>query len=320
MSPILVAVDFSVSSLNAANFATDLALSVQTKVVLVHIIEIPPSPFPVPLTEYEFDALKTSSQESLSDLKRHLELRSDQKIEIATDIRYGTIAIRLEDCILEHKPMLLVMGKKGRTAMARVIMGSHSVRAIQQASCPVLVVPEDSSFAGIHHIAIASDLKQVTDNNSYASIRQILKLFHISPEIIHVNQGHSGFEGMDKGLSSLQTYFGDSRPSFHFIQKNNIGEGVLEFLGTHKTDMLVVMPEKHGLLDTLFKSSHSISIIQHTHLPVLSVAAEGINNIIDIEARDQEVSTHHSCAVCNGACASKQKKEDNLIDQTHWAL
>ncbi|MBS1935150.1 MAG: universal stress protein [Bacteroidetes bacterium] len=309
MKPIIIATDFSAASQNAARYAADMAVTVQSEIILVHVYEIPISSFQVPISEIEFTALEDDAKANLADLKKGLEARTNGKINISTQLLYGTVQTELEKFLQSKSPFAVVAGSKTQTNLERFVVGSNVTRLMHHLRFPVLMVPEHLAFKGIHRIAIASDLSSTSENSCIGFIKKWLNVFHVSPDIIHFAPLEHPKYNTAAGIAFLKNTLAAFEPSFHFISNRDIEEGINDFLSSHKTDLLIVMPGKHGFWESLLNKSFSKELIVHASLPVLSVLQN-----------DQVNGTHkhydHSCKKCDGNCKSN-KEMKNFIDEAH---
>jgi nucleotide-binding universal stress UspA family protein len=314
MSPIIVATDFSKPSTNAANYAADMATFLNTDMILVHVIQIPSSVFQVPMTEFEYQEIERLAQVSLEKLQMELVYRTKNKITVAKEIRYGSVELELEKMSYEKKPFAIVIGRETGHELQRFLVGSTALRLVHHILYPIFIIPEKTSFTPIKNIAIASDFRNGGENASVLFTRKILSAFHASLKIIHVNTNHDSNPENEAGAVSLQKQFADYYPKFYFIDNEKIQDGIDHFLSTYKTDLLIVMPEKRGLFESLIRPHDSNKIILHAHLPVLSIAATKLSQ----EERDHEKV--HSCKTCNGSCKTANTKEEKHTDETHSSI
>ena len=315
MSQIIVAVDFSKKSLNAANYAADMAVSLRKDITLTHVMEIPVTPFQVPITELEFSEIETAIKEELEDLRQKLLLRTKNKININKELRYGLIDQELEKMSEETKPFAIVMGVAGGEKKLRFFLGSNTLRMIPDALYPLLIIPENAVFNQIKKITIASDLSEKYSSNSFDFIKKWLRIFTAHCDIVYVHSEQKMPAEFIPETTTLREKFAEFNPEFHFINSANTDTGILDFIEEKKPDLLVVLPEKHGRLAFLFHTSISRKLVLHAHLPILCVAAH--NMAIDLIS-DQSEYKQHDCLVCNGAC----KKESisiskKVIDESH---
>ncbi|MFZ5446121.1 MAG: universal stress protein [Myxococcota bacterium] len=138
---ILVGVDGSKPSVEAAHYAMGLAEQTQAKLTFLFVIETP-QVIPVgPLSGY----VTTSSPRSQEDVKRAEALveqiaREKPGLHITTRVELGTPAEVLCDVAGQLGAELLVVGARGHNAAQRLLVGSVSDRVVHHAPCPVLVV------------------------------------------------------------------------------------------------------------------------------------------------------------------------------------
>jgi nucleotide-binding universal stress UspA family protein len=309
MKPIIVATDFSPASQNAAQYAADMAVTLKSEIILVHVYEIPATPFQVPLTEIEFNALEEDAKENLADLKKNLEARVNGKINISSELLYGTVQTEVEKFLQSKSPFAIVAGSKTQNSLERFVLGSNSIRLIHQLHFPVLLVPEHITFKGIRNITIASDLSDVSDNSCIGFIKKWINAFHVSPDIIHFVTVEKNKNDTAAGIAFLKNTLASFEPSFHFINNRDIEEGINDFLSSHTTDLLIVMPGKHGLFESLVNRSFSKELIIHASLPVLSVPH---NEDVHVKQKEHD----HSCKKCDGSCKGTRQLK-NFIDEAH---
>jgi nucleotide-binding universal stress UspA family protein len=301
MNQIIVAIDFSDSSLHAANYAADLAVSLKKDITLIHVMEIPITPFQVPLTEIEFTEIETAVKEELAELGQKLLQRTNNKINISKELKYGLIDQELEKLCKEVNPFAIVMGVASGARRMRFFLGSNTLRLIHDASYPVLIIPEKTVFKPIKNITIASDLFEMYPDKSLHFIKEWLKAFSPNCDIVFVEPDQKSSLKFLPETHRLQKFFREFNPKFHFIDSANIHTGIINFIEEKKPDMLIVLPENHGVLGSLFHTSISRKLVLGAHLPVLSVAVKRTENNLESNNNHSQ-KEKHDCSVCNGTC------------------
>jgi len=310
METIIVAIDFSKAALNASKYASALAAELKAHLILVHIIEVPLAPLPMPLTASEFEEIEESVNSQLAEIKEQLLFYTNNLITIRTEIKYGFAETSLEDLCKKHMALAIVLGLKSNAQASKFFLGSTALRIIPYLNCPVLIIPEKAVFAGIKNIAIASDSQHISENTTIQSIRDWLNYFHVQPDIVHVNNEEDASLKILSGNIFLHNRFSAFSPRFHSILNVNVEEGIFNFLEQKKTDLLIVVPGKYSFLRKLFHVSHSKQLILHSHLPVLAVPARRIDSI---KMRNEASDTHNvkKCPGCDGLCCNDNQAAEN---------
>jgi nucleotide-binding universal stress UspA family protein len=145
ISNILVPIDGSEYSLNAARYAARIARNEKAQLFCIHIV--------TPRMPYGYTTPATSSMESQNyeDIKHKVEswfdiVRNmvkdegipDIKTEIFIDVK--SIIDSITDYATRKNIDLIVIGTRGRTGLKRFFMGSVANGVVQHAHCSVLVI------------------------------------------------------------------------------------------------------------------------------------------------------------------------------------
>lgn len=271
MKTILAPTDFSPASINAVNYAADLALSIKANLVLFHAI-----PFPIAVSEISvpgdfIDEMLEVDQKKIDELLEKIHIRTNGKIPITKDIKIGSVELEIENICSKEKPLAIVMGIRKDKSIERALMGSSIFHIMNHISCPAIIVPENIRFTGIKNIGIALDFKKVIRNIPFEAITEWLSLFKANLEIINVAVGDKDLKTDQEAESiSLQRRLHSFSPHFNFLASDNVAEELDKFVNTHPLDLLMVFPGKHGILN-LFHKKKSKLIIKHCRLPILSI-------------------------------------------------
>src|SRR4030042_5288437 len=163
LEKVLVCTDHSPFSRGAFNAALSLARSFGSKVHLLQIVELFPFyEFPQPdlvtispqLTQDLLNLRETAAREDLEACKNE---SAQQGVDLDTRLRLGTgIYGEILEEAQEIKPDLIILGRRGRTGLDRLMMGSVTARVIGHSPVNVLVVPKDVRL-DFQKLLIASD-------------------------------------------------------------------------------------------------------------------------------------------------------------------
>jgi nucleotide-binding universal stress UspA family protein len=142
---ILFATDFSRWARRAEDYACALACSWRASLTVLSVAEFSPGLNPdYPVNQqYLADLLKTASSQ-LADLKGRAERRG---IVATTRMATGIPSEEVITAARAEDSDLIVVGTKGKTGLAHVLLGSTAERVIRGAPCPVLAVRTEPSAA-----------------------------------------------------------------------------------------------------------------------------------------------------------------------------
>lgn len=273
MKTIIVPTDFSPVSLNAVNFAADMAIAIDASILLFHVYNIPVSYSDVPVVLVSVEEMKKSSEAQLEDLKQKILHVTSGKIKVYAESKMGNTVDELEELCKRIQPFAVVMGAKGKTGLEKVVFGSTTLTAIRHLTWPVICVPSGREYGkGIRKIGFACDFRQVVETTPVQFIKQMVKEFKAELHILNVDYKEKHFRPETPEQSFLlHNMLEELKPEYHFINHVDIEDGINEFAETNNLDLVITIPKKHKLLEGIFKHSSTKDLVFHSHVPVMCV-------------------------------------------------
>ncbi len=283
MKTIIVTTDFSSTALNAAEYATNMALGIHANLLLLHVFQTPVLYSKVPLTvsgesimqvATNEEHIKIEAEKGLEQLKNELTKKTGGKIDIETEMRFGVFYDELKTLCKRIQPYAVIMGSQGTTATERLFFGGHTVFAMKHLKWPIITVPPDAKYSSVQKIVLACDFDEVIDVIDLAPIDEIKKMVHDMNAELHIlNIGKKKIFNPDLVFDSglLKEKLAELNPVFHFISTDDTDEGIIEFTEKNKIDLLIILPKRHDLLDKLIHKSHTKQLVLHSHVPVMAL-------------------------------------------------
>ncbi len=285
MKSILVPIDFSKTSKDAARYALQLARYISANITLCHAIYVPVE---VPTSSFGawggYD-VKTLKDEGMADLEEvALELRNELSAfamsgafqpQITCLVEAGGVTDVITKLAAQSKANLLVMGSTGAGALSRILLGSISRAMINLTRLPLVLVPEGSVFGKIEKIAFATSLV-ADDVEVIHCVGGFARYFHADLLVAHVSDRNTDQEARqdnsDGFLRDLTCKINYDKLYFRQVNQADVGRG-LEWLSTHgRIDLLVMVHRKKGLLENIF-SSHTHAMADQLDMPLLIMPA-----------------------------------------------
>lgn len=269
MKTIIAPTDFSDISLNAVDYAADLAMDINAELILINVqIAVPVAENNS--TQLEYEELTGGAKDKLEALATELTERTKNKINVSPKFMVGSVEHELEIICEQNKPFAVVMATNVSGVAQSFFLGSYTLFAVKHSACPVLVVPHNASFNGINKMALAYDPKEMESFNTLAFLKLWLNTFKCRLDIISVIEPN-GIKGNTSTFASLEKVLSEFHPHFYFVEKGDVEEGVYQYAEENKPDILVVVPKQHGALSGLLHKSRSKPFILHSSIPVLTV-------------------------------------------------
>lgn len=273
MKTILVATDFSTASLNASNYAADMAMAINADIALLHVFQVPVSYSEAPVI-MNMDDMQRIAEKDISDLRDVLLARSKDKINITTIVRMGNFFDELKSTCESIHPYSVLMGSQGKTGAERLLFGGHTVHAMQNLAWPLITVPPDVKFSAIKKIGLACDFNKVVDTTPVTELKILLTDFQAELHVLNTGRKEDYDPEIVFQSGMLQELLVSMKPTYHFISSKDIDEGILNFAEVNHIDLLIVLPKRHGLFDQLIHKSHTKQLVLHSHVPVMALHHE----------------------------------------------
>jgi len=271
MRKLLVPVDDTDNSANAARYAADMALAIDGEIHLLHVVRIPAIPADAPVG-YLFEQLEKEGQALLRRLADELRVRTRGQMTILTLQVIGGVEYQIGELSRQLRPFAVVMGAP-RGSVLGAIGGSPAVDAARHLPYPVLVIPAGVVFRRIRRIVLAAEAEDVGTGIpvTVAFLRELRDLFGARFDVVNV----AGRGDESKKIFELYRWkeaWGEMYPELHFITAENIPEGVDKYIGEQEADWLILFPKKHRWME--FHRSRSAGMVAHSRVPVMSICEE----------------------------------------------
>lgn len=150
VATVLLAVNDSPAAFAAAEVAVAFATQLGAQLRVVTVVE--PTPIPVDGRHTTIASLTAERETEASSILKHVAaLGARAGLAVATSLRTGKIAVEILDEARTVAADMIVMASVDRPGHAMPKVGSHTMRVLEFASVPVLVVPGPASHVTRRH-------------------------------------------------------------------------------------------------------------------------------------------------------------------------
>lgn len=273
MKTIIAPTNFSAISINAVQYAADLAQVIGADLSLIHVFQMPLTFTEVPVPANTIEELVAGTKEQMKYLKENIMYSTCGKIKIRTEVIQGDVVPEIAKYCASVNPYAVVIGTESGGAFERFLIGGKTISAIRKLSWPLIAVPPEAKFSKLRKIGLACDFRKVVGTIPAKEIRSLVKMFSAELHVLHVTtKSGDSFDAETITESQwLQDILGELNPKYHFIKGADIEKNINEFVEKNKLDLLIIIPKKHRLINKLIHHSHSKQMVLHAHVPVMSV-------------------------------------------------
>ncbi len=258
MRRVIIPIDFSETSLNAARFTAKMLAGKKDVVAVLY-------------NNYEsagdYDVV-VGYQESL---KKEFLASGVETIECENEMG-GDLIENIARLAHTTRATLIVMGITGKSEVRQAMFGSNTLKLVDRNLLPVMIIPPDAVYKGINNVAFTSDFIDVEAITPAALITSVLEMFNPKLHIVNVNKEHyvSLTEEIERGKQKFKEMFQSFNTEFYFLTMNNFFEAVDTFVKDYDIDILVTIPKHQSNAVSLFKSTHTKRLAYHSRIPILA--------------------------------------------------
>lgn len=271
MDKIIIPVDFSNVSTNAFMYGHRLATDINAVVKAVHVY------LPTSKELYESSVVDVDFIEMRKNKLNNFvqQFDKDWTSDIMTasiidsEFRSGFPGEEILDSIENNKAEMIVMGTTGDSGAIKKWFGSVSTKVMNEAPCPVLLVPENARYTGVNNILYTYDNieldKALIDQLVGCSKRLDAKL-----HLIHVDNVATPNPGF-----YLEELFKEKYPN-HPIEiasvcNDDIIEAIDEYAEINKIDIIIMGTKNRSFFKRIFHDSITKKMALHTEIPLLII-------------------------------------------------
>lgn len=256
MQTIITPTDFSGISINAVNYAADMAMALNANLLVIHAAEFSSEP----------NNEKAAIEEKLSTIKNDLIKRTCNKVQIQSRQVTGTIENEIIKICSYKNPLAVVMATRGANMKEHFFLQSITVYLSKNLKFPLIVVPGNEKFKPIKKILLATDLENLYDL-PVEKIIHVATAFQATLDIVHVYNNEDKFEIMSARITEITNYLEKINPQFHFIKNTDVHKAILEFARKNNSDLILTFPKKHAF----FHKSESKQLIFNAPFAVMTM-------------------------------------------------
>lgn len=276
MLNLLIPVDFSATSRNAALYAAGFANQIGSqKLVLYNAYQTLLSNFHAnpDLEGLNEEDLQPLHEDQLYEVKQEMLRAVHPDLHIDSLCVHDVFSDDLTAVCRQTNTQWIVMGITGGGKLKERLVGSHTLKVSRNTDNLVMIVPPDARFTGIKKIMLLTDYEQVDAFTPFDVIRRLMIGTNAQLEVVHIEDSAAAKEqhskiiasGTEKMHEHLLTYM----PHYYTVYNPSFEKAVDDVVRQHSIDLIVVIPKKISFIDRMLQITHTDVLAFHSHVPVL---------------------------------------------------
>lgn len=278
---ILWPTDFSDEARESLLYADAFAKAFGAKIVALHVIpDITPALYDAALVvkgelAKRVAFVKEETQRKFDALKKARDL------EFKAVIIEGNAAKKIIETAEKEKADLIVLGKRGLSAIEKLFIGSVANQVLRSSPVPVLLTKKKTGKPRFKKILVPTDFSEQEEvERDFAW--KLAKGFDSALTLLHVLELHDYeftpraldemFDVVDKRLKQREKREKEDIEVYEDVYRAiNAAVGIVDYADTHKFDMIVISTCVQSKIERFFLGSTTEKVISYSHIPVFAI-------------------------------------------------
>lgn len=268
MKQILCPIDFSETSLNALEYAVSIAEKHRADLSLVYVF-----------TEDYYNEQLTEGvkdyQEYEEGFKSRLQVIADEikskKFSCSAYVLSGKFLASIENFIPLKLIDFVVVGTKGVGDVFDKIVGSNTIKLIDNLNIPILAVPKKATFEGLHKIVFATTYRD-EDKIALRKLSEFSSPFKSTITVLHLSKRDNLIEEvlLSNFKEDLRSIIDCKNISFKTkTYSESLVLSIDKYMSEEQSNVLTILMEKRNLVDRLFHKSVTKELSYMMDYPIL---------------------------------------------------
>lgn len=278
MNKILVAIDFSKTSLNALDYAIGFARKAGSEILMVWVDNTTGEE--VMYEEGYTNEIRNEKIEQFKELKEKYKDSFKGKLDYKT--RRGKVYIEIANLANTAKADLVIAGTHGVSGFEEFWIGSNAYRIVTHAPCPVISLRNSYLSRDIKTIVLPIDSSQET-RQKVPVTAEIASMFKANVRILSLYS--TGLKTVQKRVDNYamqaMQYFDERKVKYKVEAKSsdNITKTTIDFAESVNADLIAIMTEQETTTANLFLGPYAQQMVNHSSIPILSIRAKELVEI-----------------------------------------
>ncbi|MFO7614218.1 MAG: universal stress protein [Bacteroidales bacterium] len=273
MKQIIVAIDFSKTSLNALAYGIHFANKAGADLQMVWVDNTTSE-------EVVFEGFAQEERTEKVALLRELQKKYNKSLKngkLDFKTRKGKVYIELAQQAKVVNADMIITGTHGVSGFEEFWIGSNAYRIVTNAPCPVITLRHDAKVQDVKKIVIPIDSSQET-RQKIPVAAQLAQLCHSEVHVLSLYSTtlKSVHRRVDNYARQVTNYFGERNIKYvsEVKESDNITRTTIDYAEAVDADLIAIMTEQETTTANIFLGPYAQQMVNHSPIPVLSMRAK----------------------------------------------
>jgi len=271
MKRILIPTDFSSNAGDALAYALDFVKNHEVELHIINVVSADIMPAEVPAATAEIVKINVhNAEENMKALEAMAAISKKTNLTLTTNIIVGVASSAIRNEADRIGADVIIMGTRGQghDAMDK-LLGTVSSSVLNDAPCPIILVPSGYRFRTIDNIIFSTNLNH-SDPYELWRATELIKPYTPTIRCIHVVE--EGEHPSDE-LEQFAKYMIEKSPAaetiFNVERGRHIHKVIAAYAEDYDAEMIVMHREKKTLWTKIIGASYTKRMTSSMRLPLL---------------------------------------------------
>ena len=278
MKHIIVAIDFSKTSLNALAYGIHIANKAKADVQMVWVDNTTSE-------EVIFEGFSHEERNEKVALLKELQEKYAKSLKggkLDYKTRKGKVYIEIAQQAKSINADMIIAGTHGVSGFEEFWIGSNAYRIVTNAPCPLITLRHDFKVGDINKIVIPIDSSQET-RQKIPVASQLAQLFNSEIHVLSLYSTplKSVQRRVDNYAKHVTDYFEERKIRYVSVKKEseNITRTTIDYAEAIGADLIAIMTEQETTTANIFLGPYAQQMVNHSPVPVLSMRSKELVSI-----------------------------------------
>ncbi|MCE7069863.1 universal stress protein [Dyadobacter sp. CY327] len=278
MNKILIPIDFSENAEHALAAAKIIADKEATKLLVLHayqpyIADVNITPGNVLPGIDGSDFLSMSSElevEYLKRLERYVDDVIAEGYQAEAIWAIGSVQSTVSEAIEAHNPNLVIIGRTGTGGFLDKLIGSSATSIGLNSSCPVLVIPPQSTPKQFQKVVYATQF-EYDETDILREVYVLINHLGANLTLLKIkSDSQPNIQADHQYIDEIKSNFAIAEDAIVFREARHVLDGIEDYCDEVGADLLIMSARERSFIEEfLINPSVTRKLIIDTHVPLL---------------------------------------------------
>jgi len=266
MQTLIVPIDFSSTSLNAATYAANFSVEIDAqRLVLFH------TTIGTDKSAASKEEILALAEQEANAVAQHLKTIAPH-LELIIIVNNEYLLQGIEQLSSVYTDALVIMGITGKNFIEQKLIGSNTLAVVKTKGIPILVIPGSCAYAPIRNIGLAiqykaDETKQIPSNYIVALCQKLSAQL----SIINIDKANASksTEMLKKRQAGMEMLFSGMQIVFHYMKDSGVTHALYSFIYQMNIDLIIALTEENGFLKSIYKQGLAQTLPYVINKPIL---------------------------------------------------